>query len=103
MASSLHVINRDLRYWSLRIFYSCSFTPFKKTMLEVYLEFVQNGAFNPFYKEVEALYSLWFEARKRCPYHNAIDHNIEKCLAFCHNVEYLISIGNIQVEPIPDG
>ena len=72
-------------------------------MLDVYSEIVRNGLFTPFYKDVHVLYSLWFDVRKCCPYHNIADHNIEMCLSFFHDVQHFISIGKIQVEFVPRG
>ena len=85
------------------ILYQFSFTPFKKTMLKVYSKLIRNGVFTPFYKDVDVLYSLWFEVQRSFPYHNAADHSIEKCFAFLHDMAYLISIGKIQVESFSRG
>ena len=91
----------DIMVTEKTIFYRCSFMSFKKTMLAVYSELVQNRVFTPFYKDVDVLYSLWFEVWKCFPYHNAAGHSIKMCLAFRHDMEYLISIGKIQVEFVP--
>ena len=39
------------------IFYHCSFMPFKKTMMEIYSELVQNGVFTYFYTGMDMSYS----------------------------------------------
>jgi len=48
-------------------FFHCSFTPFKKTMREIYLDLVQNGFFTHYYKNMDMQYSIQHEIRKCCP------------------------------------
>lgn len=57
----------DILVISKTKFYRCFFTRFKKTMLEVYSEFVRNRVFTPIYKDVEMSYSLGFEVQNPCP------------------------------------
>ena len=79
-----HEQRLDIPVTEKTIFYRCSFMPFKKMMIEIYSELVQNGVFTHFYRGMDMMYSLQYEILKCCPYHNATDYNIEKCLDFCH-------------------
>uniref|UniRef100_M1AQF9 Uncharacterized protein n=1 Tax=Solanum tuberosum TaxID=4113 RepID=M1AQF9_SOLTU len=44
-------------------------------------------------KDDEAIDSVGIEIWKPCPYHDAIDHNIGRCLRFRYDVEYLVNMG----------
>ncbi|KAH0663233.1 hypothetical protein KY284_028164 [Solanum tuberosum] len=84
-------------------FYCHYFTPFKKTLLDIYSLLVQKGVLASIRKDDEAIYPVGIEIWKPCPYHNAIDHNIERCLKFRYDVESLVNMGKIQVEFVPRG
>ncbi|KAH0652419.1 hypothetical protein KY290_030852 [Solanum tuberosum] len=85
------------------LFYCHYFTPFKKMLLDIYSLLVQKGVLASIRKDDEAIDPVGIEIWKPCPYHDAIDHNIGRCLRFCYDVESLVNMGKIQVEFVPRG
>ncbi|KAH0780992.1 hypothetical protein KY290_000590 [Solanum tuberosum] len=59
------------------------------------------GVFASIIKDDEEIDPVGIEIWKPCPYHDAIDHNIGRCLGFRYDVESLINMGKIQVEFTP--
>uniref|UniRef100_M1AEV4 Uncharacterized protein n=1 Tax=Solanum tuberosum TaxID=4113 RepID=M1AEV4_SOLTU len=85
------------------LFYCHYFTPFKKTLLNIYSLLVRKGILASIGKDDEAIDPVGIEIWKPCPYHDAIDHNIGRCLRFRYDVESLVNMGKIQVEFVPRG
>ncbi|KAH0709407.1 hypothetical protein KY284_010834 [Solanum tuberosum] len=83
------------------LFYCHYFMRFKKTLLEIYSQLVQKGVLASIRKDDEGIDPVGIEIWKPCPYHDAIDHNIGRCLGFRYDVEYLINMRKIQVEFTP--
>uniref|UniRef100_M1DN57 Uncharacterized protein n=1 Tax=Solanum tuberosum TaxID=4113 RepID=M1DN57_SOLTU len=79
-------------------FYCHYFMPFKKTLLDIYSQLVQKGVLASVRKDDEAIDLVGIEIWKPYPYHDAIDHNIGRCLRFCYEAESLVNMGKIQVK-----
>uniref|UniRef100_M1DQ46 Uncharacterized protein n=1 Tax=Solanum tuberosum TaxID=4113 RepID=M1DQ46_SOLTU len=58
----------------------------------------EGGVLTPIKRDDGTFDPVGIEIWKPCPYHDAIDHNIGKCLGFRYDVESLINKGRIQVE-----
>ncbi|KAH0743596.1 hypothetical protein KY290_031589 [Solanum tuberosum] len=80
------------------LFYCHYFTSFKKTLLGIYSQLVRKGVLASIRKDGEAIDPIGSEIWKSCPYHDATDHNIRRCLKFRYDVESLDNMGKIQVE-----
>lgn len=65
------------------------------------MQLFQKRVFDPLNKDVETLYPIISEIWKCCPYHDATDHNIGRCLGFRYGVESIVNMGMIQVEFVP--
>ncbi|KAH0781613.1 hypothetical protein KY290_001211 [Solanum tuberosum] len=85
------------------LFYCHYFTPFKKTLLGIYSELVRKGVLASLRKDGEAIDPFGSKIWKPCCYHDAIDHNIGRCLRFLCDVESLVNVGKIHVEFVPRG
>uniref|UniRef100_M1E0C5 Uncharacterized protein n=1 Tax=Solanum tuberosum TaxID=4113 RepID=M1E0C5_SOLTU len=85
------------------LFYCHYFTPFKKTLLGIYSQLVRKRVLASIIKDEKAIDPVGIEIWKPFPYHDAIDHNIGRCLRFHYDVESLVNMGKIQVEFVPRG
>uniref|UniRef100_M1DA97 Uncharacterized protein n=1 Tax=Solanum tuberosum TaxID=4113 RepID=M1DA97_SOLTU len=85
------------------LFYCHYFTPFKKMLLNIYSMLVRKGVLASIRKDDEAIDPVGIGIWKPCPFHDAIDHNIGRCLRFRYDVESLVNVGKIQVEFVPHG
>lgn len=57
------------------------FTPFRKFLLQIYNDLVQNGVLTFIHEDDRGLDPIGAEIWKPCSYHNSIDHSLSGCLS----------------------
>lgn len=69
------------------------FTLFKNTLLHIHIDLVQKGVLAFIREDDGAFDPVGMEIWKPCPYHDATDYSIGRCLRFRCNMESLDNIG----------
>ena len=77
------------------------FTPFKESMLHIYMDLVNNAILASLYDDDNSRDLVGGEIVKPCAYHDAINYSISKCFVFHYDLESPVNMENIIVEFIP--
>uniref|UniRef100_M1DWV8 Uncharacterized protein n=1 Tax=Solanum tuberosum TaxID=4113 RepID=M1DWV8_SOLTU len=64
------------------LFYYHYFTPFKRTLSDIYCQLVLKGILTPIRRDDGTVDPIGIEIWKPCPSHDTVDHNIGMCLGY---------------------